>query len=267
MQSRSIKQLSNRRNTLTVSRIGFFIGGVLVLLAIVFNGFIAGTLSGLVAFVANPRADVYENVPRSVLVSRLSDAEDELARIRYQGLLYALEVEKNQQLTASLGLPESIVTARGRVFARPPQTHYDTLLVSLSDNANVGVGDQAYASGILLGEVIEINNRVAQVSLYSSPGATLDARIGDPSAIVVMRGLGGGTFFLEVPKEVSLQEGNAILLAQSETLIAVVQRIIDEPEQTTFRVHAASPISSTDIQIIEFVKTLPVFEAEVVEEE
>lgn len=265
MQSRSIKQFRGR-NTLTVSRIGSFVGGVLILLAIVFNGFITNTLSGVVAFIANPRADVYENVPRSVLVSRLRDAEDELSRVRYQGLLYALEVEKNQELAQVLGLPTSEVSARGRVFARPPKTHYDTLLVSLSDSAQVEIGDQAYASGVLVGEVVETSNRIARVSLYSAPGVTLDARVGEPSAIVVMRGLGGGAFFLEVPKEVAIQEGDAILLAQSETLVAVAQRIIDEPEQTTFRVNAASPVSATDMHVIEFVKTLPVFD-EVVEEE
>lgn len=258
MQSR----LGRQRNILSPSRIGFAVGALLILLVIVFNGFVVSTLSGLVAVVSNPDSGVYDTMPRAVLASRLKDAEEELSRIRYQGLLYALEVEKNQELVSALGLPETKVSARGRVFVRPPRTHYDTLLVSLVEGANVAVGDQAYASGILIGQVAEVDAHTARVALHSSPGTTLDARVGEPSAIVVMRGLGAGSFFLEVPKEVSVAVGDHILLSQSDVLIAVVQKIIDEPEQTTFRVHAASPINSTDTRIVEFTKNLPTLDVE-----
>lgn len=259
MQSRSINQLSKRRSLLSPGRIGFVFGALILLLVVVFNSFIVNVLSSLVASVTNPANSVYENVPRAVLASRLKDAEEELARLRYQGLLFALEVEKNQELTELLGIPEQEVIGRGRVFIRPPHTHYDTLLVSLMSE-DVAVGDLAYASGILIGQVSEVQKGVVRVTLYSSPGTTIDARVGEPSAIVVMRGLGGGSFSLEVPKEVSLEVGDSILVSQSDALVAVVQRIIDEPEQTTFRVHAASPVSGTDTRIIEFVRKLPVFE-------
>ena len=257
MQSRSINR---QRNPLSPARIGFLVGAVLILLVVVFNGFVVSVLSGFVSVIVTPSDGMYEHVPRAVLASRLSDAEEELSRVRYQGLLYALEVEKNKELESVLGLREGEVTGRGRVFARPPHTHYDTLLVSLASDSTVAIGDLVYTSGILVGQVSSIDAQIARVSLYSSPGTTLDARVGDPSAIVVMRGLGSGSFFLEVPKEVSIEVGDAILLSQSDVLVAVVQKIINEPEQTTFRVHAASPVSSTDMRIVEFVKSLPVSE-------
>lgn len=234
--------------------VGGIVGTLVVLLLIVFNHMIFAGFSGLVSYVLDDRTQEYALIPRSVLEARLKDTEEELARVKYQGLLYTLEVEKNAALIDSFGVPENNVVARGRVFAQPPQTHYDTLLVAIEEGASVSVGDHTYVSGILVGEVVERAHSTVRVALFSSPGNTFDVRLGSPSAITIIRGLGAGAFTFEVSKEVEVTAGEPVLLAQSEALVAVVQSVVNEDERTTFTVYASSPVATADMRVVEFVK-------------
>jgi cell shape-determining protein MreC len=237
------------------------LGMLLILSALVYNQAVGSVFSNVIAFFAFSNSSEYQALPKSVLASRLAHAEEELSRTKYQALLYTLEVERNKQILDSFNLSEREVIARGEVIARPPRTHYDTLLVSLVPNTGVSVGDRVYASGILIGDVAELRQGGVLVSLFSTPGRTLDVRIGTPSAIVVMHGLGGGSFVFEIPKNVEIGEGDMILAGHGqEALIARVQYIVDEPEKTTVRVYAASPISMPDTTFVEFEKGSPMLE-------
>lgn len=227
-----------------------------IILFIIFNETIGGFLLKASSFLDVSRADVYRSLPKSVLASRLLDAEEELARIRYQALLYSFAVEEEESLRASLGLPNSNVYARGDVISRPPRTHYDTFVVSYDTSKMLEVGDMAFFEGILIGSVSELGHGLATVSLLSSPGTSFDVRGGDPSAIVVMHGLGGGSYYFDIPKEVSLHEGDSITTANAEGhVIAIVSSIVDAPELTTKRVYAHSPINTNDVRVIEFTKS------------
>jgi len=255
MKTSSYKRSRSGRNNNWGAFAGISFSVVFVLTVIIFHQFIGGFFTGLITWATIPKTELYQALPKSVLASRLANAEEELSRIKYQAVLYAFEVEQNANILKSLGLPSSEVVARGFVIARPPRTHYDTLLVSLSSEARVAVGDYAYASGILMGDVIEQDDNTALVSLFSSPGRTRDVRVGNPSAIVVMHSVGGGSFVFEVPKKVSIEVGDSVVSAHDEqALIAIVQNTIDEPERTTLRVHAAAPLSLSDTNVIEFVR-------------
>ena len=228
-----------------------------VVLSIVFHQYLASVVGGLLAHATPSDTEKYALLPKSVLASRLADAEAELERIRYQGALYMFIAEEDAALKASLGVPSEEVAARGRVIARPPRTSYDTLLVTVSPDADVVVGDYAYAGGTLVGDVVSRNQNTALVSLFSSPGRTFDGRIGTPDAIVVVHGQGGGAFTFELSKEVVVAVGDPVMSAHGEqALVARVAAVIDEPERTTFTVHAASPVGVSDMDVIEFVHAL-----------
>lgn len=234
------------------------LGTFLIVLVVLFHQFIGGMLGGLLALASAHETDTYALLPKNVLASRLKDAEMQLARVRYESVLYASLVEENNALMQTLGLPGITVAARGRVLARPPRTHYDTLLVQTLDTASIAVGDYTYAEGVLIGYVTERNAETVLVSLFSAPGATLDVRVGSPSAIVVAHGLGGGAFTFDVPKEVAIKIGDGIENAHGEGgVIGVVQQVIDEPERTSFRIYAATPVSMNDMDVVEFVRALP----------
>lgn len=246
---------TTRRHNTAARYVLLIAGAALMVSTAVFHQYIATVLSGVVAFATTPAESAYQGLPRSVLAARLADAEASLTRIRYQAFLYAEEVERNRELTALLNLPMREGYAHGTVIARPPRTHYDTLLVSVAEGTRVAVGDEVLAFDVALGTVSDVRGTTVLVTLYSSPGTTLDVRVGDPTAITVMHGLGAGSVTFEVPKEVALQPGDVVRTAHAERTVAVVQRIIEEPERTTVTVYAAAPVASADMRTVDFVRT------------
>lgn len=245
----------NRNSTIKPSSFFAIIFLILIILLIVFNQTIGGFLGHFVSIFSIQKGAVYGALPKSVLASRLLDAEEEISKIKYQSLLYTLNLEELNELKNSLGLPESEVFLRANIISRPPRTNYDTILVSYKEKGDLEVGDLAFVSGVFIGSVAEVNNSTAIVSMLSSPGNTLDIRAGDPSAIVVGRGLGGGAFSFDIPKEVLLSVGDVVSTGSGDSyVVAVVSSVIKTAEHTTARVYANTPININNARVIEFKK-------------
>ncbi|MEK7063451.1 MAG: rod shape-determining protein MreC [Patescibacteria group bacterium] len=184
-------------------------------------------------------------VPRSVLVERLHTAETELARTRYQAILYQTLLEEYQGLRAEVGVrnPDAYMTAQ--VLARPPRTHFDTLLIAAGEGDGVHIGDTVTIERILVGAVSEVSSRTSVVTLASSPGAVMDVEV--QSAIVVLQGLGGGAFELEIPRSVELRVGDQATDARG-LLVAVVRSVSYAPTDIAQTVELASPISFAELR-------------------
>jgi cell shape-determining protein MreC len=171
----------------------------------------------------------------------------------YQAILYQQAVEENAKLEALLKLPHDMPVAAGRVVARPPKTLYDTLLVVVDPTAGIRDGDLVLFDGMLLGTVSDTSGGSATVLLYSAPGATTEATVGAPTAIVVAQGLGGGAFSFEVPSAVTLAPGDLVTSASGDGVLAIVHSVHANEGSATATVYASSPVSLADIDIVEFI--------------
>jgi len=228
---------------------------VIVVLGIMFSGALFRLGSALIVSVSAPASEEYANLPRAVLAGRLKDAEQELARIRYQAVLSSALVAENERLLLELAIREDDETGVGRVVSAPPKTHYDTLLVSLPDNHAVSEGDVALFEGIVIGEVERTGSRAALVRLLTSPGLTTDVRVGEPGAIVVAQGLGGGAYVFDVPSGVSVASGDAVLSASyGARVLGVVGSVVADPDRTTKRVYAHAAAALSDIRFVHFIR-------------
>lgn len=232
-------------------------GASVVLLGVVlFNDTLFRILSSYVVALALPTEAVYERMPQKVLASRLYDAEQELSRIRAHAVLYADVAREVERLEDLLGFAPAEAVATGRVVARPPQTSYDSMLVSLPLGHQVVVGDRAVFEGILLGEVEKISSETVLVSLYSSPHSQIEVRVGDPSVFSVMSGVGGGSFTFEVPSGVDVTPGDTVLASFDETMpVAVVSGVVSRPDSTVQTVYARTPVSFADTRYLSFIRT------------
>lgn len=238
-----------------LTTLGVAVAALLIAGAVILRGPLFSFLSAIPAALTATTPDEYAGVPRSVLASRLSDREQELARTRYQSLLFGALAEEHKRLSELLELPEEERVATGRVIARPPQTHYDTLLVALKEGHGVRKGDFASFERVLLGVVEEVGERTALLTLYSSGGASTDARAGEPSGIVVLRGLGGGAFVFEVPQPVLVERGDVLAPAYDSTYaLAVVEGVVSDPNTTLKTVYARLPSTLSDIRYVTFIR-------------
>lgn len=228
----------------------------IVIFGILFSGTLFRLASLLIVSFALPPSNEYMLLPKNILASRLSDTERELSQIRYQSVLFTALLEENQRLADELELREPHEVGIGRVISYPPRTHYDTLLVSLKDEHAISKGNLVLFENILLGTVERTASRSALVSLFTSPGTTFDVRVGEPSAIVIAQGLGGGTFIFDVPNEIAIDAGDTVLsVAYGTRMVGVVQSITEDPDRTSKRVHAHSGVSLSDVRFVHFIET------------
>jgi cell shape-determining protein MreC len=170
----------------------------------------------------------------------------------YQAVLYQQVSKENARLTDLLTLPQDRVVATGRVVARPPRTLYDTLLVAVDPHAGVVAGDEARFNGVPMGTVSSVSGESATVILYSAPGATFEVKAGTPSAIVVMKGLGGGSFLFEIPTAVSIAPGDLVESSAGSGTVAVVRSVRTTEGSASASVYAGSPVSPPDLDYVEF---------------
>lgn len=206
--------------------------------------------------VAAPKAsDTYASLSRDALSKRLEDAEAELSKVKYQATLYGLLAEENSKLRIVAHAAASSQGIVGRVVARPPRTLYDTLLLDRGRASGVGENDTVIYEGVALGKIISVGETSSTVELFSSPGVLHDAILGEPKAVAVAHGLGGGAFEVSVPRGVGVFSGDPVRAPGSESLVlGIVVAVTVEKTDVSEMVHFASPISLADIDFVQIIK-------------
>lgn len=231
--------------------------GILALMLIAyFSSSIAPVLQGAVkSIIATRHESEYAGMTREALISKLEDDERLLSRSAYQSILYGALAEENAALRETLNAAQPLVGATGRVLSRPPRTAYDTLLVDVGTDNGVLVGDIAVYEGIALGKIAAAGPRTSTVSLFTAPGVELDVSLGEPRAVAVARGLGGGALELSLPQSVAVMPGDLVTLPGSETLVlGVVRGESSQPTDVSKIVRIASPAALSEI---DFVRIIP----------
>ena len=197
----------------------------------------------------------YEGVNREALAERLAAAETELSRIRYQAYLYELVSKENAELRNVSSVESFSKAVPARVLARPPRTHYDTLVVDAGAASGVEVNDLVVRNGALLGTIVSVGPATATAKLFSSPGNSFDAVLGDPQAVAVAKGVGGGAFEIALPQNVAISPGEPMRAQHSDTLIVgVVVSSTAKPSDATQTVYVKSPVSMQELDYVSIVR-------------
>lgn len=211
-----------------------------------------------VPFIGPLDSGEYALLPREVLVARLSDAERELSRIRYQAVLYTLTAEENTRLRDAANTVQASGGVTARVISRPPRTVYDSLLIDAGLNQAVLPGNLVVFENIALGRVLSATDRSAVVQLFSSPGSLEDAVVGNPVAVASARGLGGGAFELSIPQSVTIQAGDTVRLPGSESyVLGIVAAITFEATDVSKTVRFSGAVSLADLDFVRVITDTP----------
>jgi cell shape-determining protein MreC len=195
----------------------------------------------------------YALTPRSVLIERLDRAESALLKGALSAALYEHTVRERDALRAELALRPESAYAVARVASAPPRTHYDTLAIARGAEDGVLEGDVATHEGVAFGTVSALSPHAAVVELYSSPGRAFDIALGEPRAITVVRGLGGGALEATVPDSVLVEVGDPVEEPVSGLVFGTVRHVEKRAVDTTLRVRIAlivSPATLTHVSLI-----------------
>ena len=140
------------------------------------------------------------------------------------------------------------------VVARPPESPYDTLVLSAGKSAGVTRGMEAYGPGdVPLGVVETVFDNFSRVTLFSAPGITTYGWIG-PSAIpLTIRGAGAGALNASLARSAGIVVGDTVFAPGPGMLpIGSVARIDSDPSSpaVTLRiVPVLNPFSITWVRL------------------
>ncbi len=192
---------------------------------------------------------------RDALIARIEADEKKLRSTAYQRALYELALNENASLRAEQNASVSGAGIVARVMASPPRTHYGTLILDRGSAEGLQVGDLVVSESVALGKIISVSNTSSLAELFSSPGKHEDVLLGDPVAVAVSVGLGGGSFEVSVPQGVLVAPGDAVRIhASLVLLVGIVQSVTSAPTDISKKVQFHSPLS---ISAIDFVRVIP----------
>ena len=175
------------------------------------------------------------------------------------GNLSAINVilqSENDLLKNLLGRKEgTLSTVLATVLVKPPQTPYDTLLVDIGADYQVKVGDKVIAnSNIYVGEISEVEEHSAKVTLYSTPGRELPVTLGANSISAQAVGIGGGNFNISLPKEVDIKEGDTITVPSIiSNIFGIVEKVDSKEKDSAQTVLFKSPINISELKFVEVI--------------
>lgn len=99
------------------------------------------------------------------------------------------------------------------VVARPPESPYDTLVLSAGTNDGITLDMEAFGEGgVPLGVVSWVTADFSRVTLFSSPGINMSGWIGKASLPVIIRGAGAGVMNASVARSAGIITGDIVFL-------------------------------------------------------
>lgn len=182
---------------------------------------------------------------KRALVERNAELEEHVAALSSAVLerdVYASELEA---LRALLGRSDKRPGVLGSIVFYPRDIAPDTIIIDAGTRDGVSDGMRVSAFGdVLIGKVKTAFARQSVVSLISSAGFSLNARLMRPPLAVVVEGRGGGNFSVTLPKSFAVDIGTQVYTSETAPLfIGVVEDIIQSNAGATQKLFLRLPFN------------------------
>ncbi len=119
-----------------------------------------------------------------------------------------------------------------KVILRPPFTPFDRIRIA-GNLEPYQVGNLVFYKSLLIGKIIEKDNRYATVELFSSP---------EKKTVITVKGtqfeahgLGGGRYVFEASKDFDVTEGEPIVYPEQTVVILGVVEFVESREEDLFK--------------------------------
>lgn len=170
---------------------------------------------------------------------------EENARLAIRAALYNELAAERDRLFERFGREPSASGVLARVIAAPSRSPYDVFLVDAGSADGVAEGDEAwFDTTLMLGTVESMSPHAARVRLFSSPGVESAVSVGTSTALFVATGLGGGVFELRIPKDISIEVGDALLLpGEGHGALGFVREVVAHDADSFQTVRAALSVN------------------------
>lgn len=185
----------------------------------------------------------------SVFLTRQSDLAEENISLRDKLLFLELQLTS---LSKNETPVESFQEIAAAVLTRPPQVPYDVILVDAGIDDGVSIdASVTLPEGPILGKVSEVYASNAKVTLFSSSGMETNAVLERHNVPIVLLGMGGGNFKINLPRMTEVKVGDRILSPNLvPRLLAIVREINFKPTDSFQEVLAESPVNIFGLRLV-----------------
>jgi cell shape-determining protein MreC len=170
----------------------------------------------------------------------------------------ALQIE-NDQLKDLLGRkPEKYDKELAVILSYPPRTPYDSLIVDMGEDHGLAPGDLVYADmDYLIGHVEAVYPSSSLIKLFSSPGEKVEVLVGSSSSAVIAEGRGSGNFYIKVPRNIEVKEGDPIIVPSLHALVLGSAEKVEAGEGDAYSyIYFKLPVNFNSLRHVEIKKTL-----------
>lgn len=149
-------------------------------------------------------------------------------------------LEKNNDALSALGAQERDIIAS--VVARPPESPYDALVLAVGTEDGVALGMIAFAAPTVpIGTVSSVTEHFSRVTLFSAPGVSTAAWVGDENFPVTLLGQGSGAMRATLPRSAPVSVGDIVYAPGPSALpLGRVARIDEEASSPSLTLHLSS---------------------------
>lgn len=199
--------------------------------------------------------DAYRNLSRGDLLTKskanligfINQLEQSESLLRIELMNAKVKAAEYERLV-KIGTSTFGTELKARVIKRPPFSAYDTLVIDQGELQNIKTDMKVFFNQVYIGKVSKVFDTTAIITMISEPGQVNEIGIGNNGEIAKMEGLGGGSFFMEVPKDTNVKVGDEVTgLDRTLPVIGVVEHIDTAASETLNHVFVHFPFSLKDI--------------------
>lgn len=142
------------------------------------------------------------------------------------------------------------------ILVKPNRSLYDTLVIDQGRQEGVVVGAHIYAVGVYpIGGVAEVFEHTALISLYSTPGRVTTVRLLNTNTDIDLLGRGGGSFEAKLPRDLTIEQGEPVVLPQfANAILALVDTVVSDERDPFKKVLFRSPVNIQELSFVFIAK-------------
>lgn len=193
-------------------------------------------------------------ISKNSLFSQNQKLQSQIDEYAAQMTNYNSEVADNASLKEILNrkkMKNSMTLAA--ILAKPNQSIYDTLTIDAGESEGLKVNNIVFAFGdIPIGRIGFVYPNSSKVILFSSPGEITEGLISGNNAFMELTGRGGGNFEMLLPRDLTLQNGDQILLPGiNNYVLAIAETVISDPRDPFTKALLRSPVNIQELKFVE----------------
>lgn len=116
------------------------------------------------------------------------------------------------------------------VIAKPPESPYDTLVISAGSEEGVSPGMKVFGEGgVPIGNITSVVDNFSRVTLFSAPNMTINGWVGSANLPLIIKGAGAGAMNASVARSAEITKGDTVFAPGPGMLpIGTVIRVDDD---------------------------------------